>query len=156
MTVGTNKLRKTKSQKWLAAAIQNNFKWDLHVTEIVTKASNRLHVLLVLKRGGTLSPDLLREHLTLIRSVLESCCPILHTSLTVHLSDKIERIQSGALSIFHPKKGYGEALHHANCTQTWCAVRKNVSKKYGSLIYAWATSSHRPRWARTAVILTTD
>lgn len=110
MTVGTNKLRKTKSKKWLAAAIQNNFKWDLHVTEIVTKASNRLHVLLVLKRGGTLSPDLLREHLTLIRSVLESCCPILHTSLTVHLSDKIERIQSGALSIFHPKKRLWRSL----------------------------------------------
>lgn len=110
MTVGTNKLRKTKSQKWLAAAIQNNFKWDLHVTEIVTKASNRLHVLLVLKRGGTLSPDLLREHLTLIRSVLESCCPILHSSLTVHLSDKIERIQRRALSIFHPKKRLWRSL----------------------------------------------
>lgn len=103
---------------------ENNFKWDLHVTEIVTKASNRLHVLLVLKRGGTLSPDLLREHLTLIRSVLESCCPILHSSLTVHLSDKIERIQRRALSIFHPKKGYGEALHHANCASLHADVMR--------------------------------
>ena len=44
-------LERIESHKVLGLTIQNNLKWDLHISEIVTKASKRLHILRVLKRN---------------------------------------------------------------------------------------------------------
>ena len=86
------------SRQWIITKFweplfQNNLKWDLHVNEIVGKASKRLHILRVLKRGGVPPCDLLRVYSSLIRSILEYCWPVWHSSLPVHLSDKIEKVQ---------------------------------------------------------------
>ncbi len=87
-------LERIESHKVLGLTIQNNLKWDLHISEIiVTKASKRLHILRVLKRSGVSPFHLLRVYFALIRSLLEYCCLVWHSSLTINLSDKIERVQ---------------------------------------------------------------
>ena len=45
-------LERVESYKLLGLTMQNNLKWDLHVSEIVTKASKRIHILRVLRRNG--------------------------------------------------------------------------------------------------------
>ena len=45
---------------------------------IVSKASKRLHIILVLRRGGVNAADLLVIYVALVRSVLEYCCVVWH------------------------------------------------------------------------------
>ena len=63
----------------------------------MAKASKRLHILRVLKRGGVPPADLLKVYFGLIRSVLEYCCSVWHNALPVKLSDSIERVQKRTL-----------------------------------------------------------
>ncbi len=67
-------LERIESHKVLGLTIQNNLKWDVHINEIVTKASKSLHILRVLKRSGVSPFHLLRVYFALIRSLLEYCC----------------------------------------------------------------------------------
>ena len=81
------------------------------------KASKRLHIVRVLKRGGVPPCDLLQVYSSLIRSILEYCCPVWHSSLPVHLSDKIEKVQKRALRIIYPVLRYPEALLTSGFTE---------------------------------------
>ena len=99
----------------MGVTIQSNLKWDLHINEVVAKASKRLHILRVLKRGGVPPADLLKVYFALIRSVLEYCCPVWHNALPVKLSDSIERVQKRALRIIFPALHYQEALATTGC-----------------------------------------
>ena len=109
-------LERIESHKVLGLTIQNNLKWDLHISEIVTKASKRLHILRVLKRSGVSPFHLLRVYFALIRSLLEYCCPVWHSSLTINLSDKIERVQKRTMRIIYPTLSYDAALDQAKCS----------------------------------------
>ena len=53
---GNETLETVDSHNVLGVTLQSNLKWDLHVSEIVDKASKRLHILRVLKRGGVPPP----------------------------------------------------------------------------------------------------
>ena len=92
--------------KVLGVTIQSNLKW-----EVVAKASKRLHILRVLKRGGVPPADPLKVYFALIRSVLEYCCPVWHNALPVKLLDSIvERVQKRALRIIFPALHYQQAF----------------------------------------------
>ena len=67
------------------------------------------------KRWGVPPYDLLRIYSSLIRSVLEYCCPVWHSSLPVHLST--EKVQKRALRIIYPVLGYPEALLTSGFTE---------------------------------------
>ena len=90
------------AHKVLGVTIQSNLKWDLHIDDVVAKASKRLHIPRVLKRGGVPPAYLLEVYFALIRSVLEYCCPVWYNTLPVKLSDSIERVQKRALRIIFP------------------------------------------------------
>ena len=76
---------------------------------IVFKASKRLHIIRVLRRGGVNVADLLVIYVALIRSVLEYCCVVWHNALPAYLSSEIERVQMRALRIIYPRSSYQEA-----------------------------------------------
>ena len=102
LAIDTKALESVDAHKVLGVTIQSNLKWDLHINEVVAKASKRLHILRVLKRGGVPPADLLKVYFALIRSVLEYCCPVWHNVLPVKLSDNIKRVQKRALRIIFP------------------------------------------------------
>ena len=81
LAIDTKALEPVDSHKVLGVTIQGNLKWDLHINDVVAKASKRLHILRVLKRGGVPLPN---------RSLLEHRCPVWHNVLPVKLSDSIE------------------------------------------------------------------
>ena len=68
------------------------------------------------------------SHIALIRSVLEYCCPVWQSSLSVQLSERIERVQKRALRIIFPASHYEDALKLSGCT-TLCARRKLLCAK---------------------------
>ena len=111
LAIDTKAFESVDAHKVLGVTIQSkNLKWDLHINEVVAKASKRLHILRVLKRGGVPPADLLKVYFALIRSVLEYFCPVWHNALSVKLSDSIERVQKRALRIIFPALHYQEAL----------------------------------------------
>ena len=117
LSIDNKTLETVDHHKVLEVTLQYNLKRDLHINEIVGKASKRLHILRVLKRGGAPPCDLLRVYSSLIRSILEYCCPVWHSSLPVHLSDKIEKVQKRALRIIYPVLRYPEALLTSGFTE---------------------------------------
>ena len=78
-----------------------------------SKASNRLHIIRVLRRGGVPPQNLLRISYALIRSFLDYCCVIWHDSLPKYLLENIEMVQKRAL-----RKGKDKG---AGATQLVCA-----------------------------------
>ena len=109
LAIDTKALESVDAHKVLGVTIQSNLKWDLHINEVVAKASKRLHILRVRKRCGVPPADLLKVYFALIRSVLEYFCPVWHNALSVKLSDSIERVQKRALRIIFPALHYQEA-----------------------------------------------
>ena len=56
-------LETVRSQKVLGLVIQDNLKWNENTCMIVSKASKRLHIIRVLRRGGVSAADLLVNYL---------------------------------------------------------------------------------------------
>ena len=107
------RFEKVSSAKVLGVTISNDLKWNDHVDTITSKAAHRLYLLDQLKRSGLSSDDLLAFYYSVIRSVLEFSCQLLHRSLPKYLSDEIERIQRRALRIICPSLSYCEAIDKA-------------------------------------------
>ena len=120
-------LERNESHKVLGLTLQNNLKWDVHINEIVTKASKRLHILRFLKRSGVSPFHLLRVYFPLIRS-LEYCCMAWFSSLTINLSDKIELVQKRIMRTIYSTLGYDVALDQTKCWSL-CARRDTFWEK---------------------------
>ena len=114
LKIDNQQLELVSSHKVLGLVIQNNLKWNNHIESIVTKASKRLHILRVLRRGGVEINDLITIHTALIRSLLEYCCIVWHHALPSYLSQELECIQKRALKIIVPALSYSEARQFLN------------------------------------------
>ena len=99
--------------------IQNDLKWGLHIEDIVKKASKRLHIIRVLQRTDVPPQELVRIYISLIRSILEYCCPVWHTSLAQYLSDDVEKIQKETFRIICPSLSYTEAINFFGCSNMY-------------------------------------
>ena len=78
ITINNSPLEVVKEAKILGLNISNNLKWNIHVTEIVKKASKRLYFLTQLKRSKVGSRELVQFFVTCIRSLIEYACPVYH------------------------------------------------------------------------------
>jgi len=105
------------SFKVLGVNISNDLKWTINTEQIITKASQRLYILRVLRRSGIPPSDLLPIYYSLVRSTLEYACVAWHTSLPDYLRNKIELIQKRALRIIYPHLHYDEATAQAKCVR---------------------------------------
>ena len=86
----------------------------MHIDNIISKASKRLHLITQLKRAQVPVKDLIQIYCACIRSTLEYASPVFHNSLPQYLSSDIERIQRRCLRRIFPESSYQEALELAN------------------------------------------
>jgi hypothetical protein len=103
----------------LGLTLQSNLKWNIFIEHTTSKASKRLHILRVLKRNGVNVgnvAELLTVYKYFVRSVLEYCAPVWHTSIPAFLSDEVEKVQKRAFRILHPENHYDEALVLSGCS----------------------------------------
>ena len=103
LKIDDQQLELLTAHKVLCLVIQNILKWNNHIKSTATKASKRLHILRVLRRGGIEINDLIAIYIALIRSLLEYSCVIWHHALPSYLSQELERIQKRSLKIIVPK-----------------------------------------------------
>ena len=66
MEIDGQQLELVTSHKVLGLVIQNNLKWNNHIEYIVTKASKRLQILRLLRRGSVEINDLITIYIALI------------------------------------------------------------------------------------------
>ena len=94
-----------ESAKVLGVTLTSDLKWNKHVSDIVEKASKRLHLLKQLKRAEVETSSLYKFYTACIRSVVEYACQVFHSSLPSYLSSEIESVQKRALRIKSGKVG---------------------------------------------------
>ena len=108
--IGESEIERVSTAKLVGLHIQDNLKWDTHVTTICKKARSKLHFLQQLKRSGVPRDGLLTFHKSVITPQLEYACPAWSTSLTKEQCATIESIQKRALKIIVPNSTYADAL----------------------------------------------
>ena len=145
LDVDAQALELVSSYKVLGLIIQNNLKWNEHTSAVICKASKRLHILRVLRRGGVPSDDLYAIYAALIRSILEYCCPVWHHALPLYLSEKLERVQKRALRIIHPGLSYRETLQILGCPRLDERRSKLCEKTLKKILKGGPLSKHLPR-----------
>jgi hypothetical protein len=95
---------------FLGIYIDKKLTWTKHIKSIVTKCSQRLHILRIL-RGHIDEIELLQVYNAIIRSLMEYACPAF-VGLNNKLSKKLEKIQRRALGIIFYDKP--ESIIHLN------------------------------------------
>ncbi len=96
--------------KVLGIIISSDLTWSAHVEYIVSKACKRLYVIYQLLRSGVMHRDIIAVYCSLIRPVLEYCCPVWHPGLTRANHDEIESVQKRVLKLIFPQLSYHDAL----------------------------------------------
>ena len=108
--VNNTSLEIVEHVKILGVNVSNNLKWNVHINELVKKASKRLYFLTQLKRSNVGCKELVQFFKSCIRSLIEYACSVYHDSLPEYLSKDLERIQKWAMCIIYPSIPYDEAL----------------------------------------------
>ena len=118
--------------KLLGVTIQNDFKWNLHVDDIVSRASRKLYSLSLLKKARVDQDELLAVFNGYIRPVLEYACQLWHTAITQKQCDQIERVQKRAFHIIFGSMytSYNNVLSEFNLASLW-QRRQNLLHSFG-------------------------
>ena len=112
--INGNALEVVENVKLLGLNISSNLTWNIHINEIVKKASKRLHFLIQLKRAKVARTDLGLFYSSCIKSIMDYAVPVFQYSLPKYLMRELEHVQKRAMSIICPGHSYHEALDIMN------------------------------------------
>ncbi|KAI8485726.1 hypothetical protein Bbelb_365600 [Branchiostoma belcheri] len=134
LTLEGQELESVVSIKVVGVTIQNDLRWNTHVSNMITGANRKLYPLRRLKRFGMSVTDLTTVFTAYVRPSLEYATPVWHSSLTVKQTTSLERIQKRACRIIlgHQYDNYASALESLNLT--------TLSDRRVSLCRSFATS----------------
>ena len=110
VTISNTAIERTETFKLLGVVLSNKLDWSDHCEYLHTKGSQRLYLLVLLRRAGVPDHDILRIYTSMIRSVLEYTAPVWHTSLSQEKSERLESVQKRALHVVYPDLSYRRAL----------------------------------------------
>ena len=110
VTINNTAIERTESFKLLGVVLSNRLDWSDHCEYLHSKCSQRLYLLVLLRRAGVPDHDILRIYTSMIRSVLEYAAPVWHTSLSQEQSERLESVQKRAFRIVYPDLSYRRAL----------------------------------------------
>ena len=97
INIGPTELERVSEFKLLGVYVQNDLKWNTHVSSIVSKACKRIHYLRVC-RTAHLPRDIgLTTYITKIRPVLEYASPV-WGGLPIYLEEDLQRVQNRCLN----------------------------------------------------------
>ena len=99
LKVNQENLERVSVIKVLGIWLQEDMGWERNTKEICKKAYSRIPLITKLKYVGVSTEDLLTIYVLFIRSIIEYCSVVYHSSLTQKLSNKIEGIQATCLRV---------------------------------------------------------
>ena len=104
-------IERVSSIKVLGVYVSNKLSWTDHVNYICTKSSKRIYNIVILKRSGVKTKDLVQINSSIIRPVLEYAAAVWHPGLTSEFSHQLELIQKRVLKIIYSNQiPYDEAV----------------------------------------------
>ena len=112
------KLDLVKEQKVCGLWITDDIKWEKNTRELTKGAFARISMLTKLKYVGVALDELVDVYKLFVRSLLEYCSVVWHSSLTVENILRIERVQKASLRVILGEMyvGYEAALEMCNLT----------------------------------------
>ena len=109
INIGPTELERVSEFKLLGVYVQNDLKWNTHVSSIVSKACKRIHYLRVC-RTAHLPRDIgLTTYITKIRPVLEYASPV-WGGLPIYLEEDLQRVQNRCLNVIGLPRDTVESL----------------------------------------------
>ena len=69
-----------------------------------------MYFLVLLRKAGVPSSDIVNFYCTCVRPLLEYCAPVFHQAIPSYLSEDLERIQKRALNVISPGHSYCDNL----------------------------------------------
>ena len=108
--VNGDALEVVDSVKLLGLNISSDLTWNIHINEILKKASTRLYFLVQLKRAKVTRTHLGLFYSRCIRSIMDYAVPAFQFSFPKYLMQELEHIEKRAMSIICPGVSYDEAL----------------------------------------------
>ena len=90
-------LEEVQECRLLGLTITNELSWDRNTENIIKNANKIMLMILKLYEFNIPTEDLVHIYILFIRSLVEYCCAVWHSSLTEEDSSSIERIQKVAL-----------------------------------------------------------
>ena len=95
--LNNSKIEQVPTAKIVGVWLQSNLKWDRNTKELTMKAFSRISMITKLKYVGVGTDDLMDIYKLYIRSIVEYCSVVWHSSLTEELSRKLEMVQKNML-----------------------------------------------------------
>ena len=92
-SIRPTELERVSEFKLLGVYVQNNLKWNTHVSSIVSKARKRIHYLRVCRTAYLPRDISLTTYITKIRPVLEYASPVWR-GLPIYLEEDLQRVQN--------------------------------------------------------------
>ena len=114
--LNNSKIEQVPTAKIVGVWLQSNLKWDRNTKELTMKAFSRISMITKLKYVGVGTDDLMDIYKLYIRSIVEYCSVVWHSSLTEELSRKLEMVQKIYLRVILGDKyeSYSDALDICN------------------------------------------
>ena len=114
--LNNSKIEQVPTAKIVGVWLQSNLKWDRNTKELTIKAFSRISMITKLKYVGVGTDDLMDIYKLYIRSIVEYCSVVWHSSLTEELSRKLEMVQKICLRVILGDKyeSYSDALDICN------------------------------------------
>ena len=99
LALNGNTLERIEEIKLVGVWLTTYLDWDKNTRELCRKAYARMTMLTKLKYEGTSTQDLIEVYILYIRSILEYCAVVWHSTLTSDQSKNLENVQKLCLKI---------------------------------------------------------
>ena len=157
------KNEKNESAKLLGVTISNNLTWNMHIDQIIKKASKRMYFLIQLERANVARHELILFHTSCIRSVRTYASPAFLYVLPLYLKEDLENVEKRALSIICPVPTYREALELSNimsinyymaslCKKTFLSIANGLAHRLHNMLQSSGPSCYNLRCKRRFAI----
>ena len=132
LTVNGNTIDRIEEVKLVGVWITTWLDWDKNTREICKKAYARMTMLTKLKYAGVPQEDLITVYILYVRSLLEYCSVVWHSTLTGDQSNTIERVQKLCLKVIlgQEYENYDSALEVCGL-ESLSSRREEKCLKYG-------------------------
>ena len=134
LTMDGVEIEQVSEAKILGVTLRSDLKWNSHIATTIRKANKRLYLLRLCKRAGLKTPELLSMYTSLIRSILEYCCIVFHSSLPEYLHNDLERIQKRAMTIIFPDLTYAQSLDSAKMKSLYDRREAQCEKMFRAIL----------------------
>ena len=118
----------------LGTFITDDLKWDVNCSYLVRKFYGRMQLLHKVSSFGADTNDLRQIYITFCRPILEQCCEVWATSITIENKLDLERCQMSAIKLINK--------HYTNYKDSLRSIGlEDLESRRQKLLYRFATKS---------------